>query len=108
MPRTRLMTCPACGTQLSWKDVELAAPFTCPACRRSLRVSALYSQTLMALSILVAGFLTYRIGLRGLVWMLSVLALSLALDVLFVLIGRSVLRPTLRLSDHQGLDLGGR
>jgi hypothetical protein len=78
------MPCPRCGGRLRFIDLHWAGPFPCPACRRPIRIGAVYDYTTCYGSVGLAGVLLWSLG-QGLNWWILLFGTALLMyPVMFV------------------------
>lgn len=100
--------CPCCGAGISPVDVSTRA-FQCSRCAAWLRVSHAQSLFRVLVLMLVAGIAAYRLGFRGVPFILVYLAAFLILmELVYALLDRLVpLRPERTVPPWGGLGLTG-
>src|SRR5207245_10255429 len=101
-------SCPSCGAMIQQKDIDLASTFGCPSCAQSLRASPFYSQRIIAASEVLAGLISYALGLRGVALASAVLLGFFPVSVVLISVARRFDAPKLRPSDAYSLNLNGR
>ena len=59
------VTCLGCGGEVSWRHVTVHTQFACPNCGQALHLRNNYFRVLILFAIIVAGLLSYAVGVRG-------------------------------------------
>ena len=100
------LSCPACSTRLSWKDISFAQPFRCPECQRDLRVSTLYPRVIVWVSLLIAGLSAYIVGLRDFFWLIVLFLGFLPIGVIVSSVIRRMFPPKIHIATTAALNFG--
>jgi hypothetical protein len=105
LPRSR---CPACSAMIRQEEIDLSAPFRCPSCDQSLRVSSFYVRRIAAASFVLAGLITYGLGARGPILGLAMWLVVLLIHRFLKSLAAKFEPPKLLLSNDYSLNLNSR
>lgn len=97
--------CPCCGSLLPQSCLKIGLPFKCPSCDEELRTHPLYTWVVCLFALLLSGWVSLVVGLRGLALVVAILVLSwpsLIAGMVFVWV---VLRPKAHRHILKGLTL---
>jgi uncharacterized C2H2 Zn-finger protein len=103
-----LSRCPACSAMIRREEIDLSAPFRCPSCDQSLRVSSFYVRRIATASFVLAGLITYGLGARGPILGLALWLVVLPIHKLLNSLAAKFEPPKLLLSDDYSLNLNIR
>jgi hypothetical protein len=87
------LNCPVCRGLLKDFEIRLAGPFRCPTCGERLQIPSRYSNGLSAASLLISAVLSVTMGLRGVILCFVTVILWVPINILGLVMMRSIWPP---------------
>src|SRR5260370_42711144 len=100
--------CPSCGSRIQQNEIQLSGVFRCPSCGQSLRVSTFWSRRIVLASEVLAGLISYGLGVRGHALGLAILFGFIPIGVVLTSLARRFDAPKLKPSDAYALNVNRR